>query len=220
MVTKKNKPKQDIDLTHIEEALRPLAVPMDTISIDPANTRQHPEQNINALVASMKRFGQQQLIMVDQDNVCVAGSGRLRAAQTLGWNHIAVVRTKLVGNERTAYAIADNRTAELAAWDEEALAKQLESLGDELLESAGYTHDEMLEILADLEDASEQLVVNDDSDYEVREHAAIKQVILTFTTEQYVPFIEALVSLKDKKGLTDFTSVVVELVKEAGYEVP
>jgi len=61
------------------------------------------------------------------------------------------VRSALQGSDRTAYAIADNRTAELAEWDDAALAEQLSALAiddDELLAAAGYDPGE-LEALAD-----------------------------------------------------------------------
>ena len=117
--------RKNSDLSHIEDSLKPFAVPIDSVDIDPANARRHPETNMDALVASMKRFGQQQPILVDQKGVCVAGSGRLNAARQLGWNHIAVIQTKLVGSDRASYAIADNRIAELADWDNDALAQLL-----------------------------------------------------------------------------------------------
>ena len=83
---------------------------------DPANVRRHPARNLATIVASLKRFGQQKPIVVDRDGVVVAGNGLLQAANQLGMDRVWVRRTELLGSERTAYAIADNRTAELAEW--------------------------------------------------------------------------------------------------------
>ena len=58
----------------------------------------------------------------------MAGNGMLQAAKDLGWTEIEAVRTKLTGAERKAYAIADNRTAELAEWDWSKLADSLQEL--------------------------------------------------------------------------------------------
>ena len=95
---------------------------------DPANVRKHDERNIDAIRASLQRFGQQKPIVVDGKGVVVAGNGTLMAAKSLGWKDIGIVRTELVGADAIAYAIADNRIAELAVWDDAALAKTLAQL--------------------------------------------------------------------------------------------
>lgn len=107
------------------------SVPIDSIHLDPANVRRHPEKNLAAIKASLARFGQQKPIIVDGDGIVRAGNGTLEAARALGWDKIAVVRTPLKGSEATAYAIADNRTAELAEWDDVGLAEQLRALQSE-----------------------------------------------------------------------------------------
>ena len=116
-------------------------VKIDELTADPANVRKHNEKNISAIKASLKRFGQQKPIVVDADGIVRAGNGTLSAAISLGWSHIDIHRTELRGAEATAYAIADNRTAELAEWDEAALAQQLAGLqieDEELAESCGF----------------------------------------------------------------------------------
>jgi hypothetical protein len=69
----------DRDLSHIEAGLLALAVPIGKVSEDPANVREHPEQNLEALKASIRRFGQQRPVLVDQDCVVVTGNDTLRA---------------------------------------------------------------------------------------------------------------------------------------------
>ena len=112
------------------------SVPIDSIHLDPANVRRHPERNLAAIKASLARFGQQKPIIVDGDGIVRAGNGTLEAARALGWDKIAVVRTPLKGSEATAYAIADNRTAELAEWDDVGLAEQLRALHSEDIDLA------------------------------------------------------------------------------------
>ena len=92
-------------------------VPIDSVSLDPANVRRHGERNLATIKASLSRFGQQKPIVVDGDGIVRAGNGTWTAAKALGWKEITVVRTTLKGAEATAYAIADNRTGELAEWD-------------------------------------------------------------------------------------------------------
>lgn len=121
-------------------------VPIDSVSLDPANVRRHGERNLATIKASLSRFGQQKPIVVDADGIVRAGNGTWTAAKALGWNEITVVRTELKGSEATAYAIADNRTAELAEWDDDALAQTLAALQIEdeaLIDASGFTEHEL-----------------------------------------------------------------------------
>ena len=116
-------------------------VPIDSVSFDPANVRRHPERNLATIKASLQRFGQQKPIVVDAAGVVRAGNGTLAAAKALGWKEIRIVRSSLAGADATAYAIADNRTAELAEWDEDALAQTLAALqieDEDLAISTGF----------------------------------------------------------------------------------
>jgi DNA modification methylase len=106
-------------------------VPIDELSIDPANVRKHGVRDIDAIKASLKRFGQQHPILVDKRGVVRAGNGRLEAMRQLGWSEVEVVYTDLEGAELAAFAIADNRTAELSGWDVGALSASLAALKEE-----------------------------------------------------------------------------------------
>ncbi len=94
---------------------------ISSLSCDPANARRHPERNLEQIKASLRRFGQQKPIVVDATNIVRAGNGTLAAAIALGWTTIAAVRSTLPTTELTAYAITDNRSAELAEWNTEVL---------------------------------------------------------------------------------------------------
>ena len=123
-------------------------VKIDSLTFDPANVRKHDEKNLAAIKASLNRFGQQKPIVVDANGVVRAGNGTLAAAKALGWKEIRIVRSSLAGSEATAYAIADNRTAELAEWDDDALAQTLAALQIEDEELAVATGFDMKEIEA------------------------------------------------------------------------
>jgi len=126
-------------------------VPVDTLQFDPANVRKHPEANLAAIKASLSRFGQQKPIVVGTGNVVVAGNGTLAAAKALGWRTVKAVRTTLAGAEATAFAIADNRTAELAEWDEASLHQQLAAIAiddEELLAATGFDAKELAKLAA------------------------------------------------------------------------
>ena len=120
---------------------RPIiqSVPLSKLSADPANVRLHSPENIAAIKASLRRFGQQKPLVVDTSHVIRAGNGTFQAARELGWTHLDVVVTDLSGPDAIAYAIADNRTAELAHWDISALKNEFDSLDDVLHAATGFT---------------------------------------------------------------------------------
>ena len=95
---------------------------------DPSNARKHNPKNIDAIKGSLTKFGMQKPIIIDDKNIVVAGNGTLQAAIDLGWKEIKVVRTELKGSMQTAFAIADNRSSELASWDDDVLSKTLAGL--------------------------------------------------------------------------------------------
>ncbi len=96
-------------------------------------------------MASLRRFGQQKPLVVTPQGAVIAGNGTLEAAKRLGWKKVQVIRTALTGADLRAYAVADNRTAELAEWDEQILKDILESLdtGDFPMEVTGFTEVEL-----------------------------------------------------------------------------
>lgn len=105
------------------------------LDYDPENVRQHDVKNLQAIQASLKEFGQRKPIVVNPDGVVIAGNGTLQAARLLGWKEIATVEVPADWSREKAkaFAIADNRTAELANWDQEKLTLQLSEL-----QEAGY----------------------------------------------------------------------------------
>lgn len=95
------------------------------LAFDPNNARQHDQKNIDAIKGSLAKFGQQKPIVIDENGVVIAGNGTLQSAKELGWKEIDCVVTELDSFNKTAFALADNRTAELAAWDNKILDDQL-----------------------------------------------------------------------------------------------
>ena len=124
------------------------SVPLSALSFDPANLRKHGRRNLDAIKASLRRFGQQKPIVVDAKGIVLAGNGTLAAAQELGWTDIQIVRTDLSGTQATAFGIADNRSAELAEWDEK-LGDVLASLKAEdfPLEEIGFDEKDLAELV-------------------------------------------------------------------------
>ena len=105
-------------------------VAIASLTSDPKNARKHDQKNLEAIVGSLKAFGQRKPIVVSNDGVVVAGNGTIEAAKRLGWDKIDVVRVPddWTADQIKAFALADNRTAELASWNGEVLTAQLREL--------------------------------------------------------------------------------------------
>lgn len=110
------------------------------LTFDPHNARKHPEANLKALQESLNRFGQQKPVVISADGVIVAGNGTVEAASRLGWTEVLAVEVPADWSQEkiAAFALADNRTAELAQWDARELLDQLEQLADFDMNALGF----------------------------------------------------------------------------------
>lgn len=116
----------------------------------PDNSMKHGDGQITALVASFEQFGFNGVIVIDEDNVVLAGHGRRLAAIRAGLATVNCLRrTGLTDLQKRAYIIADNKIGREGEWDEEVLAKQIEQLsGDGFdLDSLGIGAEALASIL-------------------------------------------------------------------------
>lgn len=130
-------------------------VKLAELTPDPENARTHGAENLKAICESLTLFGQRRPLVVWRQPVgliVVAGNGTLEAAGLLGWTSIIVTEVPEDWDEATvrAYALADNRTAELATWDEDTLGVTLLKL-----EAVGYAPEALGFNLADLKDVND-----------------------------------------------------------------
>jgi DNA modification methylase len=96
---------------------------------DPRNPRTHTAKQVQQIAESIRRFGFTNPILIDAEGTVIAGHGRLAAAKLLGYQTVPVLRLDHMSEaEKRAYLIADNRLAELAGWDREILAIELQAL--------------------------------------------------------------------------------------------
>jgi len=132
-----------------ELAVRRVA--LDSLHLDPANARSHPERNLEAIKASLARFGQvEPLVVLTASQRVIGGNGRLVAMRALGWSECDIVEVDLPATEATALGIALNRTSELAEWDSQALSSILQALQSEgALDGVGFNDREIQSIIDD-----------------------------------------------------------------------
>ncbi len=122
-------------------------IAVDDLRAAARRTRSHSDKQISKIASSIRRFGFLCPLLVDDDGTIVAGHGRLEAARLIGMTTVPVIRiSHLDEPERRAYAIADNRLAELAGWDEELLRLEvidLQALDLDLLDFTGFETPEL-----------------------------------------------------------------------------
>ena len=136
----------------IIESLKNLAVAIDSLQGLPGNPR---KGDVDAVAESLKRFGQRKPIVARKDDgTIIAGNHTWQAAKKLGWKEIAVA---YVGDDDTtaqAYALADNRTAELGSYDEQALKDLIDKVAavdPDLVRTSGWSDDAVKELVDKIE---------------------------------------------------------------------
>ena len=106
--------------------------PLDRLIPHARNARTHSEEQVAQIAGSIAEFGFVNPVLVGDDDVIVAGHGRVLAARTLGLAEAPViVLAHLSPTQRRALMIADNRISDNAGWDDEMLAAELAALRDE-----------------------------------------------------------------------------------------
>ena len=173
-------------------------ISIDKLLLDPANARKHGKKNLDSIKGSLAKFGQQKPIVVNTDNVIVAGNGTLQAAKELGWKEINIVRTDLKGSDITAFGIADNRTSELAEWDDDVLKELLEGLKAEDFDLSAIGFDDFFE-----KEKEEKNIPIKDSDASFVK----SQVIVSFNEVDRFEIINAIT-----EALLSFEGATVECV--------
>lgn len=124
-------------------------MPPLTPTPDPRNARIHSDRNKSAVRASLRESGAGRSVLIDADDVIIAGNCAVEQAAELGIplrvvdsdgsELIAIRRTDLANDDRrrSALAIADNRTTDLSEFDESALAEILRDFDVGELAAAG-----------------------------------------------------------------------------------
>lgn len=122
------------------------------------NNPRKNEKAVDAVANSIERFGFLQPLVIDKDNVVVVGHTRLKAAKKLGMETVPCVYAEdLTEEEINAYRLADNKTNELAEWDMELLAFEMDKVPNIDMSAFGFDIMEELDPVEedDFEEVSE-----------------------------------------------------------------
>ena len=113
------------------------------------NNPRNNDEAVDKVAASIKYFGFKVPIIIDSDNVIVAGHTRYKAALKIGCESVpCIVADDLSQEQIKAFRLVDNKTAEYSTWDFEKLEKELEEISlditeFEFIESESYIDDLM-----------------------------------------------------------------------------
>lgn len=122
-------------------------LPVDSLKPYSKNARKHSEKDIQAICNSIEEFQFLDPIGIWSDkNIIVEGHGRLLAAKRLGMDSVPCIRLDhLTDEQRKAYALAHNKTAELSKWFDELLQSELADIEDIDMELFGFDLDAVTE---------------------------------------------------------------------------
>lgn len=118
------------------------AVPIDRLTPHPYNPR---EGDVGAISESLKQFGQYRTVVATVDGIILAGHHVVRAAEALGWTHVAVTYIDVDETEATKILLVDNRTSDLGTYDNEALRRAV--LAASATPASGWTAEDIQSLL-------------------------------------------------------------------------
>lgn len=127
---------------------------------NPNNAKSHTKKQIDVLARSMEKVGFNDPIAITEDNMILAGHGRLQAAKKLGLIKVPVIRVAGLSEEqKRAYTLSHNQIGFMTGWDEEMLKFEIESLKDVgfELDLLGFEAAELDKLLALEEDPADPL---------------------------------------------------------------
>lgn len=202
--------------------------PLDDLRPHPDNPRRG---NIDAIAESLATTGQYAPIVALPDGTVLAGSHRLAAARSLGWSKMLV--TTVDADDETARRIllADNRTSDLAFYDDRSLVDLLASLDS--LTGTGFDVDDLDDLNALLQEtAIPTMTAADDTrpavtkDVDLGERVAayrdkaVRSIILDYRLDQFAWLTEAADRERAARGLTSFADLFLHLIADAVSETP
>jgi hypothetical protein len=103
----------------------------DQLKLDSRNPRVHGQRHLKQLAKSIEAFGFNAPVLIDDDDIVIAGHGRVTAARQMKLLSVPAVRlSHLNEHQRRAYLVADNRLSELSSWNEQGLAEIMLELAE------------------------------------------------------------------------------------------
>ena len=128
----------DIKITYVE---------LNSLKAYQNNPKDHPQKQVHQIADSIKKFGFNNPILIDENGEIIAGHGRYLAAQQLQMETVPVIRlTHLDETQKRVYRLADNKISENGGWNKELLALEISDLEKIYVDDITITGFEQIEI--------------------------------------------------------------------------
>ena len=121
------------------------------------NARDNNKFAVQAVMDSIVRYGYTNPILVDENNVIIAGHTRYLALKELGFDEVEVIVSSMNEEQAREYRIVDNKTNELSQWDEKNLQFELREF-----EQRDYAQ----ELFPEIQD---NIKIQDTTEYDINE---------------------------------------------------
>ena len=195
-------------------------IDIDLIKPYKNNPREIPMESVQKVMNSIREFGNNQPIVVDNDNIIVVGHTRWKALKQLGKAKAFVVKKDFSKGQAMAYRIMDNRSGEESKWSNKLLASELNILKDEnfdlqltgfnLTELENLANDKELGFVQNSKDLKENFNVEFPDGMEVTHVKMVQLFLNTETEKEFKLWCSELQSILGTDNLTDTVYKVVE----------
>lgn len=178
------------------------------------------KKSIDKVADSIKNYGFQVPIVVDEDMIILAGHTRLNAAKMLNLKTVPVhIASDLSDQQKAAYRIMDNKVQEFSEWDKELLAQEFAKLSDDDfdLSLTGFDFNEIEGITANMilfEEPEEIIEDGDINDFDDVQPSNIRMVSLFLNQQTEPEFQQMVQKLKDLWGLSNTTDTVYKAIEK------
>ncbi len=181
------------------------------------NPREIPIESVKKVADSIKEFGNNQPIVVDNENIIVVGHTRWKALKQLGRSKAYIVKKSFTENEAMAYRIMDNRSGEGSKWEKELLKNELNILREKdfNLDLTGLTFDEIEKFTdtSPIFEPTNDIIADINTEEITAPISTVKMVQLFFndkTEKKFRSMVKELQPEYNKDNITDTVFAIVE----------
>ena len=175
------------------------------------NPRVISETAINEVAKSIKQHGFQQCIVIDDNNVVVAGHTRLLAAKQLGMEEVPCKIYKDSEDQINAYRLADNKVGELTTWEDKTLQIELDKLTG--MEVAGFQPEQMDFVQFD-DSQSDVDIEEPQAGYHASDLTQLVPITFYLDREDREEIMEKLEKVRDNENLQTKSNALLYIMKK------
>lgn len=183
---------------------------LDEIKIYEKNPRKNDDA-VEGVANSIKEFGFKVPIIIDKNNVIVAGHTRYKASKKLGLTEVpCIVADDLTEEQVKAFRLADNKTNEKASWDLDLLGEELKDILNLDMTDFGFNEFEITALTEDtVPDGYDDELIEKYSEH-ADDFLEKKRTIITYKTEEEENFLKELFRTDELKVVYDVKEIMGE----------